>query len=74
MLFANVCAGFSAAVTRVVGYGAFGAFWVLLGALCTWRRTSFASVPPHVYRTRVTKVCLSVDTPLGQRSVGALYA
>ena len=27
--------GSSAAVTRVVGYGAFWAFWVLLGVLCT---------------------------------------
>ena len=28
--------GSSAAVTRVMGYGAFLAFWVLLGVLCIW--------------------------------------
>ena len=27
-----------------------------------------------MYRTRVTKVCLSLDTPFGRRSVGALSA
>ena len=32
--------------------------------------TSSASVPPHVYRSRVTKVCLPLDTPVGRRSVG----
>ena len=29
--------GSSATVTRVVGYSAFWAFWVLLGVLCIWR-------------------------------------
>ena len=29
----------------------------------------FAVFSPHVYRTRVTEVCLSLDTPFGWRSV-----
>ena len=43
----TIAQGSSAAVTRVVGYGAFWAFWVLLGVLCIWkeRGTSFVGVP-----------------------------
>ena len=46
MLFPNVCAGSSAAVTRVVEYGV---FFVHSG--CSLVSTSFAGVPPSVYRT-----------------------
>ena len=56
MLFAKVCAGFICCCYEDCGrYGAFLAFWVLLG--------------PHVYRTRVAKARLSLDTPFGRRSV-----
>ena len=66
-----VCAqGSSAAVTGNVGSGAFWAFWVLLGVSCIWVGACFACLSPHVYRTRVTEVCLSLDTPIGRRSVG----
>ena len=47
--------GSSAAVTRVVGYGAFWAFWVLLGVLCIWE---------------VLLVFLSTSTGLGLRRCG----
>ena len=62
--------GSSVAVAEFVGNGAIWAFWVLLGALCMWESTSSASSPLHVYRTRVTQVCLSLDMPIGRRSVG----
>ena len=42
MLLANVCA---AAVTRIVGYGAFWAFWVLLGVLCNWEVLALLVLP-----------------------------
>ena len=36
------------AVTRVVGYGAFWAFWVLLGVLCMWRVLFLLIFPSYV--------------------------
>ena len=40
--------GSSAAFTRVVGYGAFWAFWVLLGVLCIWGYKHCQSTPSCV--------------------------
>ena len=54
--------------------------WCFLGILgAPWSLVymvgaSFASVHPHVYRTRITKVCLSLDMPIGRTSVVALSA
>ena len=67
--------GSSAAVTSVVGYGAFGAFWVLLGVWCVYGREgavlALLVFLHHVYRTWFTEVCLPLDTPFGRRSVVA---
>ena len=38
---------------------------------CAYGGAGFASFSPHVNRTGVTEVCLSLDTPFGRRSVGA---
>ena len=65
--------GSFAAVTRVVGYGAFGTFRVLLGVFVHMGVLALL-VFPRVYRTRVAEVCVSLDTPFGRRSVGALPA
>ena len=46
-------------------YGAFWAFWELLGVLCVWGGAGFAGFSPHVCRTRVTKVCYRWTRPLG---------
>ena len=37
--------GSSAALTRIVGYGAFWAFWVLLGVLCIWKVLTLLILP-----------------------------
>ena len=67
MLFANVCAGFTHYCCGVGGEWRFGE---TLGA-CKWERrngreTGSASLHPHVYKARVTQVCLSLDTLLGR--------
>ena len=52
----------------------FLAFWVLLGVLCILGGAGVAGFTPHMCRARVAEVCLSLDTPFGRRSVGALSA
>ena len=70
MFFANVSAGFICCCYDSCGarrfLGILGAPWslVYMGGI------RFANVHRHVYRTRVTEVCLSMDTPFGRRSVG----
>ena len=54
--------GSSVAVTVGVEDGAFG------------RGAGFASFSPHVYKTRVTEVCLSLGTPIGWRLAVAFSA
>ena len=49
----------------------FGAFSLLLDALCIWEGASLASLPLCVYRAWVAKACL-LDTPFGRRSVEAV--
>ena len=72
VLFANACAGFicgcceGCGVRRFVGI--LGASW----SLVHMGSTSSFCLPPH--RTRVTKVCVSLDTLFGRKSVGALSA
>ena len=70
-LFANVCAGSSTAVAKCAGKGASWGFWVLPGVLCMRGGTCSAGLPLHFYRIRATKVCPSLDTPSGRRSVEA---
>ena len=71
MLFANVCAGFIRS-----HYGEFRE-WHFLGFLASLLclvclgSASFAGLLA-VYKTWVTQVCLLLDMPFGQRSVGAL--
>ena len=50
---------------------------MLRGDGCSWGFCVFGSagcagVSPHVHRIWATQVCLSLDTPSGRRSVGAL--
>ena len=66
--------GSSAAVTRWVGDGIFGHAGVSLGSRVFGGVLALLSFSPHVYRTRVTEVCLSLDTPVGRRSAGASSA
>ena len=69
--FLPTCAqGLSVPVMENVVSGVFWAFWLLLGVLYMWESASFDS-SPVVHKTRVTLVCLLLDTPFGCRSVGA---
>ena len=74
MLLTDVCAGFICyCYGRSWGWcilGTLGAPW----SLVHMEGAGFASFSPHVYQTRVTEVCLSLDTPFGRRSVGAFSA
>ena len=68
--------GSPAAVAELVESGVLGwDSWLLLGAVVhMWRVLALLVYPPRVYKARATQVCLSLDTPLGRRSVGALSA
>ena len=73
MLRTDVCAGF------ICCYGGCWEWYVLgtLGApwsLVHMGGAGFAGFSPHVYRTRVTEVCLLLDTPIGRRLAGAFSA
>ena len=57
-----------------VGNGIFWAFLASFRCLAHMGGAGFASFSPHVYKTRVTEVCLSLDTPFGRWSVGAYSA
>ena len=72
--------GSSAAVTWGVGgyedcdvwrfLGTLGALW----SLVHMDSAGFAGFSPYVCRTRVTEVCLSLDTPFGRRLAWAFFA
>ena len=73
--------GSSAAVTEGVEEGrGEGGGWYFFGTLgAPWSLVhvggaGFAGISPHVYTTRVTEVCLSLDTPFGRRLAGAFSA
>ena len=74
MLLTDVCAGFICCC-----YGECWG-WYILGTLgAPWSlvhkgSVGFAGLAPHIYRIRVTEVCLSLDTPIGRRLAGALSA
>ena len=65
--------GFSVPVTgdSCVGFGMFWALWILLGVFVHMVSFGFAELPV-VHRTWFFSVCLTLDTPFGRRSVGAL--
>ena len=57
----------------VMGNVVFGLSFFLVSSwrFVHMRSTSLAGLPV-VYKTKVTRVCLLLDTPFGRRSVGAL--
>ena len=66
--------GSSAAVTGGVLVGTFLGFLGAPWSLVYVKSADITCVSPHIYRTRVTEVCLSLDTPIGRRLAGALSA
>ena len=71
MLFANVCAGFISSCYGECFLWRFFGFLVSSWCLVHMGSPSFAGLPA-VYKTWVTQVCLLLDMPFGQSSVGAL--
>ena len=65
--------GSSVPVTGIVENGVLGAFLLLLGALCIWWGAGVAGFTRHIHRTRVTEMCLSLDTPLWAEVGGGHY-